>query len=75
MKKMDLGWGDGTHSALLDIKKGCLRRYVDDEVEQIHRDYGGENYYRSRSRIPLPQETVSREPGASPRNISPAEKV
>lgn len=49
MKKMDLGWGDGTHSVLLDIKKGCLRRYVGDEVEQIHRDYGGENYYRSRS--------------------------
>lgn len=46
--RIDLNWGGGEFSVLLDIRTNKLYAYSDSEtVKQLHEELGGKNYYES----------------------------
>lgn len=50
MKKMNLGWGGGSHSVLFDLRTGEFHPYANfEEAEKIHHTFGGKVYYTSQS--------------------------
>lgn len=48
MARLDLAWGDGSFSILLDLRNMQILAYSSEQsAAEVHRKFGGKNYYRS----------------------------